>query len=161
MVKRWRYKSIPPAEEVNALSKAINVNEYLCAILIQRGIKDFDLAKKFFRPSLDHLHDPFLMQDMDRAVERIKNAIDSNEKILIYGDYDVDGTTAVSLVYRFLKSFYDKCEFYIPDRYSEGYGVSATGIDWAEVNGFTLIIALDLGIKSSDMVRIAEGLLLL
>lgn len=155
MIKRWRYKPIPPREDVGALSKAINVNEYLCAILIQRGIKDFDLAKKFFRPSLDHLHDPFLMQDMEQAVIRIKEAIDKNEKILIYGDYDVDGTTAVSLVYRFLKSFYENCEFYIPDRYSEGYGVSATGIQWAEDNGFTLIIALDLGIKSSDMVKIA------
>ncbi|MEI9919266.1 MAG: single-stranded-DNA-specific exonuclease RecJ [Bacteroidota bacterium] len=157
MIKRWRYKTVPPAAEVNALSKAINVNEYLCAILIQRGIKDFELAKRFFRPSLDHLHDPFLMQDMDRAVERIKVAIDSNEKILIYGDYDVDGTTAVSLVYRFLKSFYDDCEFYIPDRYAEGYGVSATGVQWAEDNGFTLIIALDLGIKSSEMVTIADN----
>src|ERR1700754_30344 len=157
MIKRWRYRPIPPAEEVSALSKAINVNEYLCAILIQRGITDFDLARKFFRPSLDHLHDPFLMRDMERAVERIKKAIDNNEKILIYGDYDVDGTTAVSLVYRFLKSFYDKCEFYIPDRYKEGYGVSTIGIEWAEDNGFTLIIALDLGIKSSDMVTIADN----
>ncbi len=156
MVKRWRYRTVPPSPEVSALSKAINVNEYLCAILIQRGITDFDLAKKFFRPSLDNLHDPFLMMDMDRAVTRIKQAIDSNEKILIYGDYDVDGTTAVSLVYRFLKSFYEPCEFYIPDRYSEGYGVSEKGIDWAEDNGFTLIIALDLGIKSSDMVKIAS-----
>ncbi len=155
MVKRWRYKPIPPKEEVNALSKAINVNEYLCAILIQRGIKDFEHARRFFRPSLDHLHDPFLMRDMDRAVERVKRAVDNNEKILIYGDYDVDGTTAVSLVYRFLKQFYANCEFYIPDRYSEGYGVSATGIQWAEDNGFTLIIALDLGIKSSDMVKAA------
>lgn len=157
MVKRWRYKPIPPTSEVTALSKAINVNEYLCAILIQRGITDFELAKKFFRPSLDNLHDPFLMRDMERAVVRIKQAIDNNEKILIYGDYDVDGTTAVSLVYRFLKSFHENCEFYIPDRYAEGYGVSAIGIQWAEDNGFTLIIALDLGIKSSDMVKVADG----
>jgi single-stranded-DNA-specific exonuclease len=157
MIKRWRYKPIPPQEEVTALSKAINVNEYLCAILIQRGITDFDLAKKFFRPSLDHLHDPFLMRDMERAVVRIKQAIDKKEKILIYGDYDVDGTTSVALVYRFLKTFYESCEFYIPDRYSEGYGVSAAGIQWAFDNGFTLIIALDLGIKSSDMVTIANA----
>lgn len=155
MIKRWRYRPVPPSSEVSALSKAINVNEYLCAILIQRGITDFELAKKFFRPSLDHLHDPFLMQDMDRAVTRIKLAIDNDEKILIYGDYDVDGTTAVSLVYRFLKTFHDNCEFYIPDRYAEGYGVSEKGIQWAEDNGFTLIIALDLGIKSSDMVKVA------
>lgn len=157
MIKRWRYKPVPPASEVNVLSKAINVNEYICAILIQRGITDFEQARKFFRPSLDHLHDPFLMRDMDRAVVRIKKAIDNQEKILIYGDYDVDGTTAVSLVYRFLKSFYEHCEFYIPDRYSEGYGVSVKGIEWAEDNGFTLIIALDLGIKSSDMVTVADG----
>ncbi len=155
MVKRWRYKPVPPQEEVLALSKAINVNQYLCAVLIQRGITDFERAKQFFRPSLDQLHDPFLMRDMDRAVDRLKQAIDRNEKILIYGDYDVDGTTAVSLVYRFLKSFYENCEFYIPDRYSEGYGVSEKGIEWAEANGFTLIIALDLGIKSSDMVKVA------
>ncbi len=155
MIKRWRYKPVPPQEEVLALSKAINVNQYLCAVLIQRGINDFDGARKFFRPSLDQLHDPFLMRDMDRAVERLKQAIDRNEKILIYGDYDVDGTTAVSLVYRFLKTFYDHCEFYIPDRYSEGYGVSEKGIEWADEHGFTLIIALDLGIKSADMVKVA------
>lgn len=155
MIKRWRYKPVPPQEEVLALSKAINVNQYLCAVLIQRGINDFERARKFFRPSLDQLHDPFLMRDMDRAVERLKQAIDRNEKILIYGDYDVDGTTAVSLVYRFLKTFYDHCEFYIPDRYSEGYGVSEKGIEWADEHGFTLIIALDLGIKSADMVKVA------
>jgi single-stranded-DNA-specific exonuclease len=155
MIKRWQYKPVPPAGDVNALSKAINVNEYLCAVLIQRGIADFETAKKFFRPTLDQLHDPFLMRDMDRAVNRLKQAIDAREKILIYGDYDVDGTTAVSLVYRYIKHFYEDCEFYIPDRYTEGYGVSEKGICWAEENGYTLIVALDLGIKSSDMVVLA------
>ncbi len=141
--------------EVAALSKAINVNEYLCAILIQRGITDFDLAKKFFRPSLDHLHDPFLMRDMELAVVRIKASNrqqreDPDLRRLRCG-WHYGRFTRLS----FLKSFHENCEFYIPDRYAEGYGVSATGIHWAEDNGFTLIIALDLGIKSSDMVKMA------
>jgi single-stranded-DNA-specific exonuclease len=157
MNKRWLHKSVPPADEVNALSKAINVNEYLCAVLIQRGIRDYDAAKSFFRPSMDQLHDPFLMTDMENAVERMKKAIDSGEHILIYGDYDVDGTTAVSLVYSYLRSFYDRCHYYIPDRYAEGYGVSREGVEWAHANGYTLIIALDLGIKASDMVVLAEA----
>lgn len=157
MNKRWQYKQTPDRDEVLALSKVLNVNEYLCAILLQRGIKDFESAKNFFRPSLDHLHDPFLMQDMDKAVERIKQAIDRKEKILVYGDYDVDGTTAVSLVYSYLREFHAHCDFYIPDRYAEGYGVSRAGVEWAEQNGFTLIIALDLGIKACDMVILAEA----
>lgn len=156
MNKRWISKPIPPSEEVAALSQSININSFLSAILIQRGIADFDSAKKFFRPSLDHLHDPFLMRDMERAVERLKKAIDSKEKILIYGDYDVDGTTSVALVYSYLREFYSDCDFYIPDRYAEGYGVSEAGIIWAEQNNFSLIIALDLGIKSSDMVILAN-----
>ena len=155
MQKRWIYKTTPPAEQVEALSKAININYYLSTILLQRGINDFDSAKNFFRPSLDHLHDPFLLKDMDHAVDRLKSAIDKNEKILIYGDYDVDGTTAVALVFSYVKSFYPNCEFYIPDRYAEGYGVSEAGVIWAEENNFTLIIALDLGIKASDMVTLA------
>ncbi|MFZ6001842.1 MAG: single-stranded-DNA-specific exonuclease RecJ, partial [Bacteroidota bacterium] len=155
MVKRWLYKPIPTTQQVEEISKAINLNSYLSAILVQRGITDFDTARKFFRPTLDQLHDPFLMQDMDKAVERLKLAVDRKEKILIYGDYDVDGTTAVAVVYQFIKTFYDQVEFYIPDRHTEGYGVSETGIRWADENGFTLIIALDLGIKSSDMVVLA------
>lgn len=155
MQKRWIYKNTPPAEQVDALSKAININSYLSTILLQRGITDYESAKNFFRPSLDHLHDPFLLKDMDHAVDRLKTAIDKNEKILIYGDYDVDGTTAVALVYSYLKNFYPNCDFYIPDRYAEGYGVSEAGIIWAEENNFTLIIALDLGIKASDMVTLA------
>ena len=156
MSKRWTYKSIPEAAEVEALSKSININPHLSTILLQRGISDFDSARKFFRPSLDQLHDPFLMKDMHRAVERLKRAIDQQEKILIYGDYDVDGTTSVALVYSYLKDFYPTCDFYIPDRNSEGYGVSEAGIIWAEQNGFSLIIALDLGVKASDMVKLAN-----
>jgi single-stranded-DNA-specific exonuclease len=156
MQKRWIYKNTPPAEQIETLSKSININPYLSTILLQRGITDFESAKFFFRPSLDHLHDPFLLKDMDHAAARLKSAIDKNEKILIYGDYDVDGTTAVALVYSYLKSFYPNCDFYIPDRYAEGYGVSEAGIIWAEENNFALIIALDLGIKASDMVTLAS-----
>src|SRR6187399_823077 len=157
MIKRWQYKPLPSADAISALSKAINVNDYLCAVLLQRGIVGFDDARRFFRPSLTELHDPFLMTDMEKAVARIKTAVDSGEKILVYGDYDVDGTTAVSLVYSHLRSFYEHCHYYIPDRYAEGYGVSRAGVEWAEANGYTLIIALDLGIKASDMVVLAEA----
>lgn len=156
MQKRWQYKPTPSATELESLTKAINVNPYLATVLWQRGIRDFDTAKDFFRPSLDHLHDPFLLTDMHQAIQRIKQAIDKQEKILIYGDYDVDGTTAVALVYSYLKGFYPHCDFYIPDRYAEGYGVSEAGIIWAEENNFALIIALDLGIKASDMVTLAR-----
>jgi single-stranded-DNA-specific exonuclease len=155
MVKRWLYKETPKGEKVLALSAAINVNPYISSILLQRGIEDFDSAKKFFRPSLDNLHDPFLMKDMHKAVTRLKKALDNEEKILIYGDYDVDGTTAVALVYSYLRKFYPNCEIYIPDRYAEGYGISLAGIEYAEANGFSLIIALDCGIKSFELVRVA------
>ncbi len=154
--RRWLFKPIPEKEKIEALSKSININQYLAAILIQRGIETFEEAKKFFTPSLENLHDPFLMKDMGRAVERIKLAIDRREKILVYGDYDVDGTTAVSLVHSYLSSFYPDCDYYIPDRSSEGYGVSRAGVMWAEENNFSLIIALDLGIKASDMVGLAN-----
>ena len=156
MQKRWIYKTIPPSDQIDTLSKSINVNSCLSTILIQRSISDFDLAKKFFRPQLSQLHDPFLMKDMERAVTRLNEAIEKNEKILIYGDYDVDGTTAVALVYSYLKSFYPACDFYIPDRHLEGYGVSEAGILWAEENGFTLIIALDLGVKAIEAVILAN-----
>jgi single-stranded-DNA-specific exonuclease len=156
MQKRWIYKPLPTSEEIETLSNSINVNPHLSAVLWQRSIRDFDTAKNFFRPSLSHLHDPFLLKDMDHAVQRLKVAIDQKEKILIYGDYDVDGTTAVALVYSYLKKFYPHCDFYIPDRYAEGYGVSEAGIIWAEENKFSLIIALDLGIKASDMVTLAR-----
>lgn len=155
MVKRWLNKELPEGEKVQALSASINVNRYISSILLQRGITDFDNAKKFFRPSLENLHDPFLMKDMQKAVSRLKKAIDGDERILIYGDYDVDGTTAVALVYSYLRKFYPNCEIYIPDRYAEGYGVSLAGIEYAEANGFSLIIALDCGIKSFELVRVA------
>lgn len=156
MDKRWLFKEVPAPDQVERLSKSINTNPYLTAILLQRGITDFDSAKNYFRPTLDHLHDPFLMKDMDKAVKRLKTALDREEKILIYGDYDVDGTTAVSLVYRYLRNFYPGCDVYIPDRYAEGYGVSLAGVEYAAANDYTLIIALDCGIKSSELVRLAE-----
>ena len=157
MEKRWLFKEIPSQDQIERLSKSIHTNPYLTGVLLQRGISDFDLAKKFFRPSLNDLHDPFLMKDMDKAVRRLKMALDREEKILIYGDYDVDGTTAVALVYRYLRKFYPGCDVYIPDRYAEGYGVSLAGVEYAAANGYTLIIALDCGIKSSELVRVADN----
>ncbi len=156
MERRWIYKEIPAQDSIKKLSTEININSHLSAVLLQRGVNDFSSAKDFFRPSLDHLHDPFLMKDMHHAVDRLKAAIDSQEKILVYGDYDVDGTTAVALVYSYLHQFYPHCEIYIPDRSKEGYGVSQAGVEWAEENGYTLIIALDCGIKASDMVVLAD-----
>src|SRR5260221_6012796 len=156
MDKRWINYRLAIVKEIIDVGKELNINSYLADILLHRGITDFASAKKFFRPTIEHLHDPFLMQDMEKAVVRLKQAIDGNEKILIYGDYDVDGTTSVAVVYSYLKSFYANCDFYIPDRYAEGYGVSEAGIFWAEENGFSLIIALDLGIKAGDMVTMAS-----
>jgi single-stranded-DNA-specific exonuclease len=155
MLKRWLHKEIPEKDKIEKLSQAINVNPYLSTILLQRGIEDFDEAKKFFRPTLDDLHDPYLMKDMEKAVTRLKLALDRQEKILIYGDYDVDGTTSVALVYSYLNNFYSKCDIYIPDRYAEGYGISLAGIEYAEQNDFTLIIALDCGIKSFELINVA------
>ena len=156
MDKRWLSKELPSNEQIKELSQAININSYLAAILIQRGITDFEGARNFFRPALEHLHNPFLMKGMERAVARLKKAIDSKEKILIYGDYDVDGTTSVALVSSYLNKFYSNCEIYIPDRYAEGYGISLAGIEYAEQNNFTLIIALDCGIKSVELVDVAS-----
>lgn len=155
LTRRWKYKPVPSIESVEALSAVLNLNPYLTSVLLQRGIDDLETARYFFRPQLEHLHDPFLMKDMEAAVVRLHRAIQNHERILIYGDYDVDGTTSVALVYRYLRGFYPNIAFYIPDRYAEGYGVSQTGILWAEENQYTLIIALDLGIKSSDMVVLA------
>ncbi len=157
MDKRWIFKDLPSRSQIEQLARAINTNPYLTTVLLQRGITDFESAKQFFRPTLDQLHDPFLMKDMDRAVERLKAALDREEKILIYGDYDVDGTTAVALVYRYLHKFYPGCDIYIPDRYAEGYGVSRAGVEFAAANGYSLIIALDCGIKSSELVRLADN----
>lgn len=158
MEKRWVLKPSGNSEAVTSLAAELKINRILVNLLVQRGITTFDEAKRFFRPSLDHLHDPFLMKDMDKAIERIGVAIRHKEKILVYGDYDVDGTTAVSLVYTFLKSMTGDIGHYIPDRYKEGYGISKTGIDFAKENGYTLIIALDCGIKSVDKVEYANTL---
>lgn len=146
----------PEREKVEALSKAINVNATLSKILVQRGIDDFEKAKDFFRPSLGQLHDPFHMKDMDKAVNRLTEAIFNKEKILIYGDYDVDGTTSVSLLYLFLSELSDQLEFYIPDRYTEGYGISQKGIQYAIDQGFQLIVALDCGIRAIDCAQQAR-----
>lgn len=156
MEKRWAHRPLPDKEQITRLSGEINVNPYLTAVLIQRGIDTFDKARSFFRPSLEDLHDPFLMKDMEAAVERLHRAIQSNERILLYGDYDVDGTTAVSLAYNYLIRIHPRCEIYIPDRYAEGYGVSRAGIEWAASNDVTLIIALDCGIKSMELVQVAR-----
>lgn len=156
MIKRWALKPMPEPEQVQELSRQININEVLASILLQRNIFDYDQAKAFFRPALSQLHDPFLMKDMDKAVERLEKAMENGEKILVYGDYDVDGTTAVSVFYGFLRKIYPKLDFYIPDRYTEGYGISTKGIDWAEENGFGLIVSLDCGIKAVDKVAYAS-----
>ncbi len=141
---------------IRHLQDVLGINEVLATLLTQRGITTFDEAKTFFRPSLDDLHDPFLMKDMDRAIARLNKALLQNEKILIYGDYDVDGTTSVALVYSFLKKQFKQIGYYIPDRYSEGYGISFQGIDFAEANNFSLIIALDCGIKAVEKIDYAN-----
>jgi single-stranded-DNA-specific exonuclease len=153
---RWTIKPKPAPEQVRQLAQELNVDPLIATLLIQRNIATFDQAKAFFRPSLDHLHDPFLMKDMDVAVNRIEQAMANQENILVFGDYDVDGTTAVSLVSSYLKSIYPHIATYIPDRYAEGYGISFQGIDFAEDNGFSLIIALDCGIKSIEHVAYAK-----
>lgn len=157
MEKNWKILKTPSSGDVEALAKAININPYLATLLIQRGITDYKLAEKFFRLSLDHLHDPFLMQDMDVAVQRLAKAIDAEENILIYGDYDVDGTTSVSLMISFLKQYSEHLDFYIPDRYSEGYGVSTDGINWAIDHDINLIITLDCGIKAHKTIDLAAA----
>ena len=157
MLKRWVLKERGDPDKVAELSAALKVGPVLAELLVQRGVYTFDEAKDFFRPSMEQLHDPFLMKDMDRAVERILKAIDQNEKILVYGDYDVDGTTAVSLVYTFLREIGHKhLDYYIPDRYSEGYGISFQSIDFAHENGFGLVIALDCGIKAVKKIEKAN-----
>ena len=154
----WTLKPLPEEEKIQVLSEAINTNPIVSALLIQRGITSFDEAKTFFRPSLTELHDPFLMKDMDIAVNALIAAIDNNQKILIYGDYDVDGTTSVALVYKYLSNYHSKLEYYIPDRYEEGYGVSMQGVEWAAKNGFGLIISLDCGIKGHKPIAKAREL---
>jgi single-stranded-DNA-specific exonuclease len=156
MEKIWNLKKQGDANEIKHLSAALNVNMTIARLLVQRDIKTFNEAKAFFRPRLSDLHDPFLMKDMEKAVERLKLAIARQEKILIYGDYDVDGTTSVALVYTFLKSRINHLEYYIPNRYSEGYGISNKSIDFAVENGFSLVIALDCGIKAVEKITDAR-----
>ena len=157
--KRWK---ILPCNEDNAkeLQKVLGISPSLCNILAQRGVASYEEAKNYFRPQLNMLHSPWLMKDMQKAVDRVINAIANNEKILIFGDYDVDGTTAVACVYQFIVTIYDaeRVDFYIPHRYREGYGVSKMGIDYAAVNGFNLIVCLDCGIKSIDLIDYAASL---
>jgi single-stranded-DNA-specific exonuclease len=156
MEKRWVLKTQGGKDQNEKLAEELNIEPVLANLLIQRGVKSFDEAKAFFRPELDDLYDPFLMKDMDLAIDRIEKAIKGNENILIYGDYDVDGTTSVALVYSFLKEFYDNVGFYVPDRYSEGYGISLQGVQFAQDNEFTLVIALDCGIKANEKVDYAR-----
>ena len=153
---RWTIKPKPELKDIDTLSKALKVDGFVGQLLLQRGIDTYDKAKKFFRPELSDLHDPFLMKDMEVAVKRIEKAISNNENILIFGDYDVDGTTSVALLSSYLLSYYPNIATYIPDRYTEGYGISFQGIDFAEDNEFSLIIALDCGVKAIDKVVYAN-----
>ncbi len=155
--KKWEIRPVTDQTAARELSSELGVDPVLASLLVQRGVTTFEGARAFFRPSLERLHDPFLMKDMDKAVERVERAIDRGEKILVYGDYDVDGTTAVSLVYLFLKRLTPSVGTYIPDRYDEGYGVSNKGINWAEENGYSLIITLDCGIKAIERVAYAAS----
>ncbi|MDD2285494.1 MAG: single-stranded-DNA-specific exonuclease RecJ, partial [Paludibacter sp.] len=158
MISKWIFKALTKEQTdiQKDLSKELNISPILSKLLVQRDIHTFEDARRFFRPDLANLHDPFLMADMDKAVGRLTEAIQDNEKILIYGDYDVDGTTSVSMVYKFIKKFYSNVDFYIPDRYLEGYGISTQGIDFAVDNGIKLIIALDCGIKAIEKITYAN-----
>ena len=155
--RKWIIKDNADSEKVSRLSAELGIDEVLAALLVQRGIDTFDGARAFFRPSLSSLHDPFLMKDMDKAVARLAKAVDGKEKIMIYGDYDVDGTTAVSLIYSFLRTRTPNLDFYIPDRYDEGYGVSIKGLDYAASTGVSLIITVDCGIKALEKVKYAAS----
>jgi single-stranded-DNA-specific exonuclease len=156
MSKRWVYQEADPIK-LARLQTALNIHPALLKMLVQRGISTFEEARKFFRPSFSDLHDPFLMKDMDKAIDRIEKAGASHEKILVYGDYDVDGTTSVATVYSFFRDLGMETDYYVPNRYTEGYGISTKGIDWAKDHGFTLIIALDCGIKSIDKIEYANS----
>lgn len=158
MTSKWIFKTLEKEQTdiQKKLSNDLNISPILSKLLVQRGIRTFEEARRFFRPDFANLHDPFLMADMEKAVNRLTEAIQENEKILIYGDYDVDGTTSVSLVYKFLKKFYSNVDFYIPDRYLEGYGISIQGIDYALKNDVKLIIALDCGIKAIEKIKYAN-----
>ncbi|MDQ8004571.1 MAG: single-stranded-DNA-specific exonuclease RecJ [Pedobacter sp.] len=158
MEKRWVHNQNANRETIAELAHQLTIDKSLAEILVQRGINTFEEARHFFRPQIEHLHDPFLMKDMETAINRIDLAITSGQKILIYGDYDVDGTTAVALAYQFFHQFTENIAYYIPDRHSEGYGISTQGIDYAHTNSFDLIIALDCGIRSNDKVTYASAL---
>ena len=157
MQKRWKILSAEKSL-TNTLTDALKVNKILCEILVQRGIQSFESAKNYFRPQLSELHSPWLMKDMAKAVARIESSIERNEKILVFGDYDVDGTTSVASMFQFLKGIYPNVDYYIPHRYKEGYGISKMGIDYAKEQGITLIISLDCGIKSVDLIDYATTL---
>lgn len=159
MINEWNYQPLSDEQKLlkSKLSEELSMNGAICELLVQRGITTAEQAKKFFKPQLADLYDPFRMRDMEKAVKRLNEAMGKKEKILIYGDYDVDGTTAVALVYKFLRNFYSNLDYYIPDRYDEGYGISIKGINYAEENGFSLIIALDCGIKAIDKVAYAKS----
>ena len=157
MQKRWKILKADK-QKSDLLQSALKIAPVICDILVKRGVISFEDSKKYFRPELKDLHDPWLMKDMDKAVERIIRAVNNNEKILVFGDYDVDGTTSVACMYRFLKKIHSDLDFYIPHRYREGYGVSKAGIDHANENGFSLIISLDCGIKSIDLIAYAKKL---
>ncbi len=157
MEKRWNILEASEAR-ITALQEALKVDKILCKILVQRGVDTFDKAKAFFRPKIEHLHSPWLMKDMNKAVERIIVAKKKNEKILVFGDYDVDGTTSVASMYQFLGKIFPNIEYYIPHRYKEGYGISKMGIDYAGENGFTLVVSLDCGIKSIELIAYAKKL---
>lgn len=156
--KRWTLKGADEAR-VKHLAEVLTINPALCRLLAVRGIYDYDSAKTFFRPNISQLHDPFLMRGMKKAVERINDAVEWHERIMVYGDYDVDGTTSVSVVYSFLRNYYKgELTYYIPHRYREGYGISKQGIDYAHANGYTLMITLDCGIKSAELIGYAQSL---
>ena len=158
MQKKWLIKDAPNLELIEQLQHELKVERIVAQMLVNRGIKTYEEAKQFFRPSLTDLHDPFLMKNMEKAVERLQKAVKNKEKVLIYGDYDVDGTTAVALMFGFLKSYLNECAYYIPDRYKEGYGISEKGVQFAKENGFTLMIALDCGIKAVEEAELAKSL---
>ncbi|MCI5055081.1 MAG: single-stranded-DNA-specific exonuclease RecJ [Flavobacteriales bacterium] len=156
MQKRWKKKDTPEATVIDHLKSSINVSKAIATLLAIRGVETYDQAFEFFRPNMDHLHDPFLMKGMEEAVTFLHEIMADGKRVMVYGDYDVDGTTSVALVYTYLSSFYENIEFYIPDRYKEGYGISKIGIDYAAENDVALMIALDCGIKANDLVQYAK-----
>ena len=158
MKKRWLYRPAPAPAQVQALTNALGTHPAICSLLVQKGITQFDQAKTYFRPSLDELHDPFIMKDMDKAVQRLAQALTQKEPILVYGDYDVDGTTSVAMFYGYLKELGATADYYIPDRYAEGYGISMKAVQWAAQAGFKLIVSLDCGIRAVSCIQEANAL---